>query len=193
VPNNNISGRPVSGFIFPINRGNRKFYDFFSSKKETTNILGTMKTITTYSFRSIIVLALILLSSQLYGQFREHRAMGHQGGAGYREMRRESIPGLTEDQKQKIEKFNLAFDRNTLQKHNQIAEKEAQLQTAVTQPAVNLDQTDKLINEISSLRAEIRKERVRTDAQIREVLNEDQRLVFDKMRVYRPGYRFGRS
>ncbi len=152
-----------------------------------------MKAITTISVRNIIGMTLILLSSQLYGQFREHRGLGQQGGAGNPQMRHESIRGLTDDQKQKIEKFNLAFDRNTLQKHNQIAEKEAQLQTAVTQPVVNLDQTDKLINEISSLRAEIRKERVRTDARIREVLNEDQRLVFDKMRVYRPGYRFGRS
>jgi Spy/CpxP family protein refolding chaperone len=104
-----------------------------------------------------------------------------------------SIPDLTEDQKEKIEKLNLEFEKKTLQKHNLIGEKEAQLRTAITQSDVVLDKTDKLIDEISSLRSEIRKERVRTDAKIRELLTDDQKVMFDRMRSHRSGFRSGRS
>lgn len=153
-----------------------------------------MKTLFSNSVRSIILLALILLASQLYAQRGMHRGMNYQRGENTPGWRHNmAIPGLTEDQQQKIDKLNLDFDRNTLQKHNLIVEKEAQLRTAVTQPVVILDKTDKLIDEISKLRSEIRKERIKTDVQIRELLNEDQKVIFDRMRSGRPGYGYGRS
>ena len=152
-----------------------------------------MKTISSNSVRCVIVMVLILSAGHLYAQHGIHRSMIHQRSSDTPGWRHMEIPGLTGDQQQKIDKLNLNFDRNTLQKHNLILEKEAQLRTAVTQPVVMLDKTDKLIDEISVLRSEIRKDRIKTDVQIRELLSEDQKVIFDKMRSGRLSYRYGRS
>ena len=99
------------------------------------------------------------------------------------------IPGLTEDQQQKINKLNIDFEKNTLQSHNQIREKEAQLKTLLTQDKINLDQADKFIDEIGTLKSAIRKEKVRTDMKIRELLTDDQKVIFDLNR----SHGFGRN
>ena len=91
----------------------------------------------------------------------------------------EAIPNLTDDQKQKIDQLNLTFDKNTMQFHNDIREKEAHLHTLLTQDNADTNQINKLIDDIGSLRTKIRKERVATNLKIRGLLTDDQKVAFD--------------
>ncbi|HLF34036.1 MAG TPA: periplasmic heavy metal sensor [Cyclobacteriaceae bacterium] len=152
-----------------------------------------MKTITSKSLVGFALIAFLMISGTLMAQYPGQRGMRHMRNQNSPVWSHMSIPDLTEEQKEKIGKLNLEFEKNTLQKHNLIREKEAQLRTAVTQPDIVLDKTDKLIDEISSIRSEIRKERIRTDARIRELLTDDQKVMFDRMRSQRPGFGSGRS
>lgn len=115
-------------------------------------------------------------SQQMNGNGRHN---GMQRNMGPMMEHHEAIPNLTEDQKQKIDQLDLAFDKTTLPYHNDIREKEAHLQTLLTQDNADMNQINKTIDDIGTLRTKIRKERVATDLKIRGLLTDDQKVVFD--------------
>ena len=141
-----------------------------------------MNNIKLNSLAVMFLAAGLFLACQAYGQQMNGggRHMGDRQGTMSRMPERHfAIPNLTDDQKQKIEKLRLEFDRNTLQTHNSIGEKEAQLRILLTQDKVNQDQVDKLIDDIGNLRTSIRKERVKTELKVRDLLTDDQKVIFD--------------
>ncbi len=154
------------------------------------------------SMKGWLMIIGMFLAVQAFGQQMNGMGMGHSRNPGNNQMgqmrmhRMAMIPNLTDDQKQKIEQFNLTFDKNTLQTRNQIREKEAHLRTLMTQDNPDQGQIDKLIEDIGSLRTSIRKERVSTDLKIRGLLTDDQKVIFDShhgMGMMRHGGGWGRS
>ncbi len=87
---------------------------------------------------------------------------------------------LTDAQKTQIEKLNLNFQKQTLQTKNQIGEKEAQLHTAITQDKADMKKINALVDDISQLRASIQKERIKTNLEIRDLLTDEQKVLFNQ-------------
>jgi len=89
---------------------------------------------------------------------------------------------LTDDQKSKIDEIKLASGKNSLQRQNKINELEAQLTSAITQDKVDKSKVNSLIDEIGKLRTENRKARMDDHLKIRELLTDNQRIIFDQRR-----------
>ncbi|MFW5760711.1 MAG: Spy/CpxP family protein refolding chaperone [Cyclobacteriaceae bacterium] len=113
----------------------------------------------------------------------KRQGMRGQGAGGGMMMMQ--IPDLTEEQKSSITDLNTEMRKQTLPLRNQIREKAAQLQTMRTQDQANLDAIHDQIEEISELRVEIAKERASLHHEIRQLLNEEQRVWLDSHRPMR--------
>lgn len=96
-----------------------------------------------------------------------------------REQRMEAIPDLTEEQKQKMETVHLAVQKDILPIKNQINEKEAKLKTLQTADKVDMKSIYAVIDEVSGLKSKIAKRQAEAHQSIRELLTDDQRIVFD--------------
>ena len=138
------------------------------------------------NFNSISVFTLLMIAglmmafqakSQQMNGYGRHNGM--QRNMGPMMQHHEAIPNLTDDQKQKIDQLNLTFDKNTMSFHNDIREKEAHLHTLMPQDNTDVNQINKMIDDIGTIRTKIRKERVATDLKIRGLLTDDQKVAFD--------------
>jgi Spy/CpxP family protein refolding chaperone len=89
------------------------------------------------------------------------------------------IPGLTQEQKEKIESIRLSHAREALNYNNTISEKNAALRTITQQENPDLQQANQLLEEIYALRLELAKSRLQSQLEIRDELNEEQKLIFD--------------
>ncbi len=97
---------------------------------------------------------------------------------------------LSDEQKEKIDEIKLAASKESLQRQNKIAELEAQLTTALTEDKVDQNKTNKLVEEIGDLNTAARKQRIDTHLKIRNLLTDNQKVIFDQ-RISRRS--FGRS
>ena len=140
-----------------------------------------MKIFNSISVFTLLMAAGLMLTYQAKGQQMNGygRHDGMQRNMGPAMHRYAFIPNLSDDQKQKIDQLNLTFDKNTLQFHNDIREKQAHLHTLLTQDNADTNQVNKLIDDIGTLRTRIMKERVATDMKIRGLLTDDQKVAFD--------------
>ncbi len=100
-----------------------------------------------------------------------------QGNPGQMMMNR--IPNLTEEQKDQIKALRLEMMKKALPVRNLIAEKRARLRSLQTEKNVNLKKVNALIDEIAGLKADIAKMRAAKKQQIRRLLTEEQRIIFD--------------
>jgi Spy/CpxP family protein refolding chaperone len=144
---------------------------------------------------SILTGIIFLIAIQVSGQPGEEKA-GNRHSDHHPKHRMDphwTLPGLTDEQKTKMENLNLEFQKNILPKENMIREKEAKLVTTFTLEKINQAEADRLIEEIGLLRTEIRKERIRTDLKIREQLTEEQKVIFNNHWAHRKGFENNKS
>lgn len=106
------------------------------------------------------------------------------------EMMMQVLPDLTDEQKEKIKELRLGLMKEALPIRNQIAENWAKLKTISTADPVDMKAIDKLIDENSILQASLKKEKAANHQEVRKLLTDEQRIVFDS-RAGR-GDRFGR-
>ena len=122
---------------------------------------------------------------------------GKRGGdrPGIQERFLDRIPDITEDQKEQIKEFRTDHMKEVLPLRNQVGEKEAHLKSLSTADKVDMAKINKTIEEIGNLKITIAKNRAAHKQKIRNVLNEDQRIVFDSMSMKRGPHkgREGRS
>ena len=106
---------------------------------------------------------------------------GKKGGPhpGMEEKILNKIPDITEQQIEQIKDLKTKHMKEVLPLRNQLQEKEAQLQTVSTGEKVNMDKVNKTIEEISAIKLSMAKKRAAHRQQIRQLLTEDQRVVFD--------------
>jgi len=89
------------------------------------------------------------------------------------------IPNLTEQQQTKIDAINLKYKKDVLPLRNEIREMRAKITTLTTQDNVNLEEVYALIDAIAQKKAEIEKKHTAKQNEIRNLLTEEQQVVFD--------------
>jgi Spy/CpxP family protein refolding chaperone len=93
-----------------------------------------------------------------------------------------AIPDLTDQQKQQIRELMLETRKEMLPLQNQMREKAARLKTLRTAENADINAINTMVEEISGIRAEMMKTRLASEQEIRALLTEDQRVVFDSRR-----------
>lgn len=89
------------------------------------------------------------------------------------------IPDLTEKQEAQIRELRTAYMKATLPLKNQLIEKEVRLNTLSTGEKANMKEINNIIEEIGTLKTAIMKKQAAHRQEIRTLLTEEQRLVFD--------------
>lgn len=108
-------------------------------------------------------------------------------GMGYRNRTFDrEIPGLTDQQKERIDAIGKTHAREALTISNKITEKHAALRTVTQQNEPDAQKANQLLEEIYNLRLDLAKMRLESRLNIRKELNDDQKLFFDTQ-TYRMG------
>ena len=94
------------------------------------------------------------------------------------------IPDLTEDQEEQIQTLRTDHLKAILPMRNELAEMNARLQTLSTADNVDMSQINGLIEEMGALKMQMMKAGAAHRQEIRKLLTDEQRVVFDS---HRPG------
>jgi len=151
----------------------------------------------------LIILAAIFTSSNIYAQ-RMQRLDGNQKanamrmhqnpgqGMGNQNMGQKGMGmmglNLSEEQVGKMEEFRTNHLKEMLPIKNEMQEKRANLRTLTTAENVNQKEIDKVVDEIANLTSKQMKLQIAHQQQMRALLTEDQRVLFDS-RAGRQGNR----
>jgi len=90
------------------------------------------------------------------------------------------IPDLTIAQTESIKKLQLNLATAKLPQENNLREKEARLHSISTVKTPDMSAIEKQIDEIAVVKVQLAKLQAAHDQDIRKVLNDEQRLIFDK-------------
>ena len=90
-----------------------------------------------------------------------------------------NIPDLTEDQKEQIKEMRINHMKEVIPLKNELNEKEAHLQTISTGDNVDLNEVYVTIDEVGKIRIDLAKKRAAFRQDVRKILTEDQRVIFD--------------
>lgn len=89
------------------------------------------------------------------------------------------LPNLTDEQKEQIKAIRLNGQKEALPLRNELMEKKARLRTLTTSEDYNENSVNNTIDEISELEASLMKLRQNHRQEVREILTEEQRIIFD--------------
>ncbi len=104
---------------------------------------------------------------------------GHNGPGFNKQNMVMNLPGITDKQKEEIKKIRLSGMKAMQPIKNQIGEKQAKLRTLETSSQADMKAINKVIEEISALRTAQAKLRAGNLQKIRNLLNDEQRVIFD--------------
>ncbi len=90
------------------------------------------------------------------------------------------IPNLTKEQSESIKKLQLSLAQTKFPIENTLREKEARLQTVSTVKTPDMKTIEKQIDEIGAIKIQLAKLQATHDQEIRKILDDEQRLIFDK-------------
>jgi Spy/CpxP family protein refolding chaperone len=133
-----------------------------------------MKTINLSVFAILMAGIIILGTNPILAQ-KGRNFDNNQGGAG----KYCNLMDLTEAQQKKIDELRTLHQKNMLQHRNQLAEKNARLQTLRTAEKADMTAINKTIDEIGTLKTQMMKERENHIQQIRGQLTDSQKVQFD--------------
>lgn len=105
--------------------------------------------------------------------WRSHR------GSPDEQSRMLNIPGLTDQQKEQINKIRLQTQKEALPIRNDMREKRARLNTLSTAEKADLNEINKVVEQIGDLQTQLMKKREAAKQQVRSLLNEEQKLYYD--------------
>ncbi len=141
-----------------------------------------------------VFLSLLIFAGSLFAQNRQK--MGRSAEMGQRGLKKErmmNLPGLTDEQKDKMKEVRLSGMKVMQPIRNQIGEKQARLHTLETANTVDMNAINGLIDEIASLRTAQAKIRAGNKQKMRSLLNDEQRLIFDRMKSRQGRNDFGQG
>lgn len=124
---------------------------------------------------AMLVLA-VLVSFSTFAQQRKGPA---EQGKQMKFEKQSMLPDLTDDQNDKMEAIHLKTMKSVQPLKNSMMEKKAHLHTLTTAENASLKAINKQIDEISSIQASIQKLRAASHQEVRSILTEDQRIIFD--------------
>lgn len=97
------------------------------------------------------------------------------------------IPGLTEEQQTQLKAMRVENMKAMQALRNQLGEKKARLRTLTTADKVNMAEVNKMIDEIGTLQTKVMRIKEQHRQDIRQMLNDEQRLFFDARGAMRGG------
>lgn len=127
-----------------------------------------------------LVIVILLMASMSFAQ-RGYRQMNASDDAPL--MRRGcnlTFLDLSEEQETNIKSLNLEADKKVIPLRNEIREKRAKLISLQSTDEYDKKAVNQLIDEIASKQAQIRKIRAEKHRSVRNLLNEEQKVQFDK-------------
>jgi Spy/CpxP family protein refolding chaperone len=89
------------------------------------------------------------------------------------------IPGLTEEQKEQMRELRVEHMKEVRQLRNQIGEQRARLRTLSTSDKVNMGEINRVIEDFGKMRTQMMKARAQHRQDVRELLTDEQRVIFD--------------
>ena len=95
---------------------------------------------------------------------------------------REMLPDLTDAQKDKMKAIHIQGMKATQTFKNQLMEKKAHLNTLSSADKADMKAINKQIDEIATLQASMQKVRAQNKQEVRSILTDDQRVIFDARR-----------
>ncbi len=101
-----------------------------------------------------------------------------------------NIPNLTADQQTKIDELRITHLKEMQNSRNQLAEKQARLQTLRTADKADMNTLNKTIDEIGVIRTSMQKNREEHLQDVRNLLTDDQKVYFDN---FKRGRGYGQS
>ena len=99
------------------------------------------------------------------------------------------LPDLTEEQQTAMREHRLARMEASTTHRNQMNELRARKRNLMTQPEKNREAIHSIIDEMTVLQNTKMKDRVAHREAIREILTEEQRIIYDNRSMRRPGER----
>ena len=128
-----------------------------------------------------LVLVILLMASISFAQ-RGYRQIGAAGEEvpTYRKQQCFKFLDLSDEQETNIKAIQLNADKKIIPLRNEIREKRAKLISLQTSDDYDKEAVNKTIDEIADRRAQIQKIRAEKHQSIRNLLNEEQKVQFDK-------------
>jgi Spy/CpxP family protein refolding chaperone len=102
------------------------------------------------------------------------------------------LPDLTDEQQEQIKDLRVDQMKQMTRYRNNLMEKRATLRKLQTQENPDMDAINNIIEEMGNIRTEMYKDRAEHHQEIREILTEEQRAVFDA-RMGKPHRMAGRN
>ncbi len=133
---------------------------------------------------SALLMVMLLISSQSFGQ--RNRTMRQDRPANPQEGVCLNLDDLSEEQESKITELRTAQLGQRLEHRNQMDELRARKRTLQTQPDADLSAINQVIDQMSDLRSDMMKQAAAHRQQVRELLTDEQRVIFDS-RTMRAG------
>ena len=90
------------------------------------------------------------------------------------------IAGLSEDQKAQIHKLRISHLKDVQALRNQVRENRAHFKTLMTSENPDMNAINKNIDEFGGIRSQLMKKQAAHIQDIRKLLNDEQRLIFDR-------------
>lgn len=103
------------------------------------------------------------------------------------------IPNLSEEQKEQLHGFKLEMDKSALPLKNQVAEKEARLNTLKTAESYDAKAVNKVIEEIGDLKTDLMKLHVAQTEKIKNILTDEQVVAFNNQLAKGPKQGHGKG
>ncbi|MTI40069.1 Spy/CpxP family protein refolding chaperone [Fulvivirga lutimaris] len=119
-----------------------------------------------------------------YSSRKEFRKMDKDGHRG--------LPDMTEEQKEKIKGLKISHLKVITSVENELQEKKARLNTLSSAEKVDKKTIEKTVKEIGELKTKLMLAREFHKQDVRAILTEEQRVVFDRMGNHKKGKRHGR-
>lgn len=128
------------------------------------------------------IAALLIIAGSAFAQppMMEQKGAEEQGMRGCKmSEHRGMIPGLSEEQLERIKTLRTEHMKALQPLRNQLGEKKARLRTLTTADKVNMTEVNKVIDDIGNMHTQIMKLKEQYRQEIRKMLNDEQRLLFD--------------
>ncbi len=137
-----------------------------------------------YLLALVVAIVMVFVSTNTFGQCdKKQTAPKAQQGAGQDEkaacMKSPGMMNLTAEQEKQMQAIHQKHMKEVLPLKNLIAEKKAHLVTVSTGDNVDLVAVNKTIDELYALKADIAKKQAAMKQDIRKLLDDDQKLMFD--------------
>jgi len=131
----------------------------------------------------VVVLALVMATMAVVpavagrGGHCGSKGGGMRGGPG---MGPGAMPAFTEQQQEKMQEIRSSFDEERVELVNRMKVMHLEMRDLVTGDNPDFGKLERMIDDISSQRAEMMKMRIRQHVAVRKILTDDQKVLFDQ-------------